>query len=247
MPAPTKTVRAGTRGEPEKTRAAILKAALHEFASEGVAGARTDEIARTAGVNKALLYYYFRDKESLYGAVIDDVFQNMRSRLLSVLNSELPPREKLITFVGTHFDYIASAPEYPRLVQQEMMRSGRQKSPHLKRIAQMYFQPIYARILEVLQEGIDGGTFRPVDPHRFAMAMGAVVVHYFNSLPVVQLLGNKDPLAPDAIASQRIAVIDFITHALFTQVARPGIVEPSRSVETSRVVEAGRPRPATES
>ena len=236
MPAPTKTAsRPGTRGEPEKTRAAILKAALHEFASEGVAGARTDEIARTAGVNKALLYYYFHDKESLYGAVIDDVFQQMRARLLGVLNSELPPRDKMVAFVGSHFDYIASAPEYPRLVQQEMMRSGRQKSPHLKRIAQMYFQPVYSRILEVLQEGIDSGDFRTVDPRRFAMAMGAVVVHYFNSLPIAQLMGNKDPLSPESITTQRAAVLDFITHALFTSVVDPGVVE------------AGRPRPATES
>lgn len=224
MLASTKTPsRAGTRGEPEKTRAAILKAALHEFASEGVAGARTDEIARTANVNKALLYYYFQDKESLYGAVIDDVFQNMRTRLLTVLNSDLLPREKLVAFAGTHFDYIASAPEYPRLVQQEMMRSGRQKSPHLKRIAQMYFQPVYTRMLEVLQEGIASGDFREVDPRRFAMAMGAVVVHYFNSLPIAQLMGAKDPLSPDSISAQRAAVIDFVTHALFadTDATRP--------------------------
>ncbi|MGZ4789829.1 MAG: TetR/AcrR family transcriptional regulator [Terriglobales bacterium] len=223
MPAPSKTAsRTGTRGEPEKTRAAILKAALHEFASEGVAGARTDEIARTAGVNKALLYYYFHDKESLYGAVIDDVFQQMRARLLAVLNSDMPPREKMVAYIGAHFDYIASAPEYPRLVQQEMMRSGRQKSPHLKRIAQMYFQPIYSRMLEVLQEGMDASDFRAVDSRRFAMAMGAVVVHYFNSLPIAQLMGNKDPLSPESIAAQRAAVLDFITHALFTSELDPG-------------------------
>lgn len=216
MPAPGKpAARTGTRGEPEKTRAAILKAALHEFAAEGVAGARTDEIARQAGVNKALLYYYFRDKESLYGAVIDDVFQNMRERLLAVLNSDLDAREKLIKYAQTHFDYIASAPEYPRLVQQEMMRSGRQKSPHLKRIAQTYFHPIYTRLLELLQEGIDSGDFRPVEPPRFAMAMAALVVHYFNSLPIAQLMGNNDPLAPECVAAQRVAMLDFITHALF--------------------------------
>ncbi|HLX75931.1 MAG TPA: helix-turn-helix domain-containing protein, partial [Terriglobales bacterium] len=61
--------RLGSRGRPEQTRAAILKAAMAEFAQEGVAGARTDAIARAARVNKALLYYYFKDKEALYGAV----------------------------------------------------------------------------------------------------------------------------------------------------------------------------------
>ena len=207
--------RSGTRGEPEKTRAAILKAALHEFASEGVAGARTEEIARAAGVNKALLYYYFRDKESLYGAVIDDVFQNMRERLLGILNSDLAPRAKLTAYVGTHFDYIASEPEYPRLVQQEMMRAGRQKSPHLKRIAQSYFHPVYTRLIELLEEGMAARDFRKVDPRRFAVMMAAAVVHYFNSLPLAQLMGNHDPLAPECVAAQREAVLDLITHALF--------------------------------
>ena len=221
-------LRTGTRGEPEKTRAAILKAALHEFASEGVAGARTDEIARLAGVNKALLYYYFRDKESLYGAVIDDVFQHMRERLLTVLNGDLKPRAKLVAYASAHFDYIASSPEYPRLVQQEMMRAGRQKSPHLKRIAQTYFHPVYTRLLELLQEGIDAGEFRPVQPRRFAMMMAAAVVHYFNSLPLAQLMGNQDPLAPECVAAQRDAVLDFITHALFREPMRnePKNMEP---------------------
>ena len=63
--------RLGTRGQPEESRAAILHAAAREFAEQGIAGARTDAIARTAQVNKALLYYYFKDKETLYGAVLD--------------------------------------------------------------------------------------------------------------------------------------------------------------------------------
>src|SRR3954447_4026536 len=116
----TSTVaRPGTRGEPEKTRSAILKAAVHEFASEGVAGARTDAIARAAGVNKALLYYYFRDKESLYGAVLDGVFAGLAVRVGAALDSSLPPREKVLAYAGAHFDYIASSPLYPRLVFRE--------------------------------------------------------------------------------------------------------------------------------
>ena len=61
----------GSRRQPDLSRKAILQAALVEFAQEGLAGARVDAIAEAAGVNKALLYYYFHDKESLYGAVLD--------------------------------------------------------------------------------------------------------------------------------------------------------------------------------
>src|ERR1039458_2789902 len=59
--------RMGSRGQPEESRAAILRAAALEFAENGIAGARTDAIAREARVNKALLYYYFKDKETLKG------------------------------------------------------------------------------------------------------------------------------------------------------------------------------------
>src|SRR5437762_9327850 len=109
--------RMGSRGRPEQSRAAILDAAVREFSREGVAGARTDAIARAAKVNKALLYYYFEDKESLYGAVLDQVFGGLMDAIMQVLNQNLRPRDKILAYVKTHFDYIASHPKYPRLVQ----------------------------------------------------------------------------------------------------------------------------------
>src|SRR5512135_3012381 len=101
----------GTRGRPEQTRAAILKAAIREFAGEGVAGARTDAIARAARVNKALLYYYFKDKEALYGAALEEVFAELAHRLNEVLDTHLPPRQTMLQYAGTYFDYIASNPD----------------------------------------------------------------------------------------------------------------------------------------
>src|SRR5437667_11802135 len=103
--------RAGSRGEPEKTRAAILKAALEEFAHEGVTGARTDEIARSAGVNKALLYYYFKDKEGLYSAVLEQVFSGLYSRVNAVLDrADLGPEATMRSSVEPHIDDTARSP-----------------------------------------------------------------------------------------------------------------------------------------
>src|SRR5262252_2308496 len=94
----------GTRGQPEESRAAILRAAAREFAEHGIAGARTDAIARAAQVNKALLYYYFKDKETLYGAVLDQVFEGLRKAVFGALERDAPPREKILTYVGAYFD-----------------------------------------------------------------------------------------------------------------------------------------------
>src|SRR4051812_27208602 len=111
--------RLGSRGRPEQSRMAILRAAVQEIAREGLAGARIDSIARAASVNKALLYYYFQDKDALYGAVLDHVFGGLTAALMEVFTRPLSPREKLLTYVRTHFDFIARHPLYPRIVQEE--------------------------------------------------------------------------------------------------------------------------------
>ena len=92
----SRTPKLGSRGKPEETRREILDAAIQEFASEGVAGARTDSIALGAGVNKALLYYYFGDKEALYAAALDAVFSGLMSELHAVLQGPLPAGEKIL-------------------------------------------------------------------------------------------------------------------------------------------------------
>src|SRR5438128_6238654 len=167
--------RLGSRGKPEESRSAILRAAVQEFAEHGIAGARTDAIARAAHVNKALLYYYFKDKETLYGAVLDDVFSRLKDVVLQPLQSEMLPRRKVLAYVGAYFDFIAGNPLYPKLVQREMMRAGRGRSPHLKHSVEEHFRPIYREVSLLLNQGIAAGEFRPRDPSAFVPTMGAGV------------------------------------------------------------------------
>jgi TetR/AcrR family transcriptional regulator len=207
--------RLGSRGRPEQSRAAILQAAVREFACEGIAGARTDAIARSAKVNKALLYYYFKDKEALYGAVLDQVFGGLVACVGEVLSRDLPPREKILAYAGAHFDYVSTHPLYPRIVQGEMMGAGRGRANHLQHIVRKYFRPLFARVAEVLKNGQATGDFRPVDPLHFVPSMIAVIVFYFTSAPVMRVMTGKDPLSPQLIAARRTAVLDFISAALF--------------------------------
>src|SRR5579863_10014823 len=143
----------GTRGQPEESRASILKAAAQEFAEHGIAGARTDEIAREAHVNKALLYYYFKDKETLYGAVLDAAFSGLKATVFRVLDSDLPAREKMMAYVGAYFDFVASNQMYPRLMQREMMRAREGHSQHIDKIVKNYIQPMFGRVSEVMRKG----------------------------------------------------------------------------------------------
>ena len=207
--------RMGSRGQPEESRAAILKAAAHEFAEFGIDGARTDAIAREARVNKALLYYYFKDKETLYAAVLDEAFSGLKETVFRVLDSDLATREKFLTYVGAYFDFVASNQMYPRLMQREMMRAREGSSPHLDRLIKNFFQPIFAKVGELLRKGIAEGEFRPVNPVHFVPSMVAIIVFYFSGAPVMQKIVGFNPLTPERIAERRAAVLDFISAALF--------------------------------
>src|SRR6266581_6000272 len=147
------TSKMGTRGQPAASRAAILRAAAEEFAEHGIAGARTDAIAREARVNKALLYYYFKDKETLYGAVLDDAFSGLKATVFRVLDGDLPPRQKMLAYAGAYFDFVASNQMYPRLMQREMMRAREGHSEHLDKIITTYIRPIFGRVAELMKKG----------------------------------------------------------------------------------------------
>jgi TetR/AcrR family transcriptional regulator len=210
----------GTRGQPEESRAAILRAAAQEFAEHGIAGARTDAIARIARVNKALLYYYFKDKETLYGAVLDEAFSGLKHTVFRVLDGDLRPREKMMAYVGAYFDFIASNQTYPRLMQREMMRARDGQSPHIDKVIKMHIRPIFARVSELMRKGIVDGEFRPVNPAHFVPSMVAMIVFYFSSAPMMQKIVGFNPLTRERIAERRAAVLDFISAALFRSESR---------------------------
>lgn len=204
----------GTRGRPEQSRAAILKAAVREFAREGLAAARTDAIARSAGVNKALLYYYFKDKESLYQAVLDEVFTGVRAAIHAALSQPLPPRDRIRAYVCAHFDYIAAHPLYPRIVHAEFLTASKDPS-RLRGVAKQYFRPVFAEIAQVLREGIAGGEFRRVDPAQFIPSMISIIVFYFTTAPIMNVVTGFDPMSPERLAERRGAIVDFVSAALF--------------------------------
>jgi TetR/AcrR family transcriptional regulator len=204
----------GTRGQPEESRAAILRAAVAEFAEYGIDGARTDRIAREARVNKALLYYYFKDKDALYEAVLNQVFSGMREQVMPVLDSDLPPRQKLLEYVGRYFDYIAMNPQFPRVVQSEMMRVGTHGSPRMLRIAHEYFAPIYIKLAQTLREGAEKREFRAINPMDFVPSMVGIVIFYFSTATTMKSMLKLDPLSKNRIAERRKFVLEFISEAV---------------------------------
>jgi TetR/AcrR family transcriptional regulator len=199
------------------SRTAILEQAIAEFAAQGVAGARTAAIAEAAGVNKALLYYYFKDKESLYSASLEAVFSGYTDELTPVLESALPAGEKLLRFARAHFEYLIHHPNYPRLIQQELSRAGGRGEPSggFRAISTAHFIPLQRAGMRALEEGIASGELRPVEGESTLGAVIALNVFYIISAPIMRAVRGADPFSPRARRAHIASSLDLIGAGLF--------------------------------
>ncbi len=212
-----RTLRSGSRRRPEASRKAILQAALVEFAQEGLAGARMDAIAEAAAVNKALLYYYFKDKETLYGEILNRFFQKLSQRIIAVCHQPGSAGERFLSYARTHFDSVAESPYYAHIFMSELMSAGRGGSTHLDRIFAEYMRPIGTSVLSLMQQGLSSGEFRAVDPNQFLPSAIGSIVHYFLTAPLREKFMRERHLPRQQVMQQRrAAVLDFIAAALFT-------------------------------
>ena len=194
----------------------ILAAAERHFAAQGMAGARTDEIAADAHANKAMLYYYFGNKRRLHRAVLENLFRQLRKVVYAPPAPDAPPRERLRAWVNGYFDFLATHPNYPRLVQREAMDA----TPKIEWIAREYFQPFFKHLTGVISDGISAGDFREVNPRQTAFTMLGATAFYFASAPVMTPIVGHDLLAPQALEARRRALLDFIEHGLYVADAK---------------------------
>ncbi|MFB3921746.1 MAG: TetR/AcrR family transcriptional regulator [Terriglobia bacterium] len=196
-----------------ETRASILRAAADLFAQAGLAGARTEAIASAARVNKALLYYYFKSKDRLYSAVLEDHLEEFSRRATEILRAREPARAIVLRYVSMHFDFISARPYYPRLFQRFMMSGG----ATFKSLAQKYFVPLGREFIGVIERGKRSREFRNVDSTHAAISLVGLTVFYFVSAPVTRLVGRVDPYAPENLATRKKEVLDFIRYGLFRE------------------------------
>lgn len=205
----------GAARHPDTVRR-ILRTAEEIFAERGLAGARTSAIARGAGVNQALLYYYFESKEELHRFTLEMLFTQLREQVTAAFKINVEPGERLLGYVNAYFDFVAAHPNYPRLVERELMSRG----PSLDGVVQKFFRPLHDRLTATIRSGIAHGEFRRVDPRNTVVTLIAMTVFYFAAAPVLGELWRCDPLKPRRVADRRRAVLDFLEHGLFTHAAR---------------------------
>ncbi len=197
------------------TRTRILDAAIGEFSENGLAGARTEQIAEAAQVNKALLYYYFQGKDALYAAALEKVAERVVSSGLAVLGSKRSAGERLVHFALNHFDRIHSQRAFQSLMQQELMRLQRGEENALTPLVERVFRPMLGRVKELLAEGMRTGELIRVDEWQMMYAALGANVFYFLSGPVMGMLRGSDVFAPRALRARRRAAVEYLGQTIF--------------------------------
>lgn len=199
----------------DQTRTRILEAAVHEFSENGLAGARTEQIAEAAGVNKALLYYYFDGKEALYQAAIQSVAKRAVESGLAAMTGDRTPGEQIVQFALNHFDRIHSQRAFQSLMQQEMMRLQQGEENALMPIVEKVFRPMMERLRDLFEEGTRSGELIQADEWQIMYAALGANVFYFLSAPIVGIMFQINPLERSAMEFRRKAAVEFLGLAIF--------------------------------
>src|SRR5271169_1684657 len=127
------------RVEDPATARRILAAAERHFAAQGLEGARTEEIATAAHANKAMLYYYFGNKRRLHRAVLENLLRQLRAGVLAPPVKRMSAHNRFFAAVSGYFDFLATHPNYPRLVQRQAMEAG----TGFKWMVTEFFRPLH--------------------------------------------------------------------------------------------------------
>lgn len=201
----------------DASRGRILDAAERVFAARGFAGATTREIALAAGIQKRMLFYYFSSKDDLYRAVLErivtdlvDIHERFRSDPGPIGLAEAT--DGLTGFAAVKLDAL-------RVLMREIMDAG----PHLRALADQYLGPLFARGAAEVERNMTEGVFRPADPMQVLLHVGGLTLFYFLNVPLLKLIWDRDPLAPETLAERAAAVRDLLMHGLAGSAGRGGV------------------------
>lgn len=206
----------GLSAEAERTIADILAIATAEFAEKGLAGARIDEIAERTRTSKRMIYYYFKSKEGLYLAVLEEAYRAIRAIEATLDLEHLPPKQALRALVGFTFDYQRANPNFIRLVMNENMHKGEylKKSPRMRALN----APAIEALRDIYKRGLEEGVFRAgLDPLDLHMSISALSFFNVSNQHTFSLIFDCDVAADEAVAQRRRNVEDMVLGYMLKQ------------------------------
>ncbi|SNR50757.1 TetR/AcrR family transcriptional regulator [Lutibacter flavus] len=193
------------------TESEILNAAKRIFQRKGMSGARMQEIADEAGINKALLHYYFRSKQLLFEAVFKSLFFMLAPELNKVLNDDSNLFDKIKSFTANYISFVIKHPFLPNFIIQELNRNPEFVTTL---ITNEYF-PNISTFKNQVKEEIAQGIIKPIKPEQLFINVLALNVFPFIASPLLEgLLAINDKDFNKLMEERTTQVADFIINAI---------------------------------
>jgi TetR/AcrR family transcriptional regulator len=185
------------------TEQRILSAAKKVFVTKGMAGARMQDIADAAGINKALLHYYFRSKEKLFETIFKEVARDFLPRVNQIFESDKNLFEKIEMFCREYIDQIRKTPYLPIFILNEI---NQQPEKLVKKMWGNRKPPVNL-FFEQVQKEIKKGIIRPIHPAQLLMNMLSLCIFPFAARPMLELVGGINKTEFDALMQERKTMI----------------------------------------
>lgn len=172
-----------------QTEEQILEAAKQVFQKRGFAGARMQEIADKAGINKSMLHYYFRSKDNLFQTVFQESIRQFFPKIFEVLNSDLALNPKINKLVETYYQMFKEQPHLPRFIIHEM----NQHPDRFKQFVNSIGIEIPEQFIKQIRSEIEAGTMKEIDPREFIINTIGMCVFPLIARPMIEtVFGMND-------------------------------------------------------
>ncbi|HEY5371007.1 MAG TPA: TetR/AcrR family transcriptional regulator, partial [Hanamia sp.] len=169
----------------KSTEEKILAAAKNVFVTKGMAGARMQDIADEAGINKALLHYYFRNKEKLFEVIFMDAAQKLFPKINSIFESDAPLFEKIENFCEEYITVMSENPYLPLFVLNEISKDSEM---FLGKFLNKQQFPLPQKFLEQVEKEIRKGTIKKISPLHLLINLISMSIFPFVGKPMIQFV-----------------------------------------------------------
>ncbi|CAM4402003.1 TetR/AcrR family transcriptional regulator [Zobellia nedashkovskayae] len=199
------------KSKDENTEEQILEAAKNVFQAKGMDGARMQEIADKAGINKAMLHYYYRSKQLLFEAVFINVFSLLAPQLNAILNDDSSIEEKVKNFTFNYISFISKHPYLPNFIIQELNRNPE----FILKIKDSKGFPNLSKFKEQVDQEVENGSIKPISAEQLFINILALNIFPFVAKPLIMAFSNVDNQAYKQLMEDRkTEVANFIINSI---------------------------------
>ncbi|HMX80900.1 MAG TPA: TetR/AcrR family transcriptional regulator [Ferruginibacter sp.] len=196
------------------TEQKILESARNVFIQKGLAGARMQDIADQAGVNKALLHYYFTSKDKLFNIVFEQEFGNFFSSLAQVIASDQPLFEKIKKVVALDIEKLSQFPDMPIFVLNEVSRNP---EVILSRLQNIPVEMVLGLFQQQINAEVERGNIRPIAAGQLLVNIQSLCVFPFLARPMLRgLMKMNEEEFKAMIQLRKNEVAEFIINGIKT-------------------------------